>query len=138
MSWDSYIATLKSYSPSEAVTEALIVGKDGCQPWTSVADTPHLNLSEDEKKTVTQLVTRKIQPGTIVVGGEKYMILRTVEDDDASVQIFARKKEVGSVCFTTTTQTTIVTFTEEEKVSSAGEANEASKKIANYLTGLGF
>ena len=24
----------------------------------------------------------------ILVGGEKYMVLRTVEDDDASVQIF--------------------------------------------------
>jgi len=136
MSWDSYVDTLKSYSAAEAVTEAVIVGKDGCQPWTTL--TKNLNLSEEEKKTITQLVTKKINPGSITVGGEKYMILRTVEDDDASLQIFARKKEVGSICFTTTTQTTIITFTEEEKVSSAGEANEASKKIATYLTGLGF
>jgi len=136
MSWDSYIDTLKSYSPSEAVTEAIIVGKDGCQPWTAL--TKNLNLSEEEKKSITQLVTKKSNPGTITVGGEKYMVLRTVEDDDASLQIFARKKGVGSICFSTTTQSTIITFTEEEKVSSAGEANEASKKIATYLTGLGF
>jgi len=136
MSWDSYVDTLKSYSPSEAVTEAVIVAKDGCQPWTGL--TGHLNLSEEEKKTITQLVTKKANPGTITVGGEKYMVLRTVEDDDASLQIFARKKGVGSICFSTTTQATIITFTEEEKVSSAGEANEASKKIATYLTGLGF
>ena len=43
MSWDSYIDTLKSYSASEAVTEAVIVGKDGCQPWTSL--TKNLNVS---------------------------------------------------------------------------------------------
>jgi len=90
MSWDSYVDTLKSYSPSEAVTEAIIVGKDGCQPWTAL--TKNLNLSEEEKKSITQMVTKPGKPGTITVGGEKYMVLRTVEDDDASLQIFARKK----------------------------------------------
>lgn len=134
MSWDSYVNTLKSYS--DAVSEAVIVGKDGCQPWTDL--TKNLTLSEDEKKIITQMVTKKISPTTIMVGGNKYLVLRTLEDDDQSLQIFARKKGVGSLCFTTTNQATIITFTDEEKVSSAGDANEATKKIAVYLSSLGF
>ena len=41
MSWDSYVNTLKSYS--DAVSEAVIVGKDGCQPWTDL--TKNLTVS---------------------------------------------------------------------------------------------
>ena len=41
MSWNSYVNTLKSYS--DAVTEAVIVGKDGCQPWTDL--TKNLTVS---------------------------------------------------------------------------------------------
>jgi len=132
MSWDQYIDTLKTYSPNDAISEGLIVGKGDGQPWT--AQTTHL---QGIPKEVVDAVKIK-KPSSIEFAGTKYMFLRVLEEDDGTYYVLYKKKDVGALCIYVTTQTLIFAFTEESKTHNVGEANEATKKIAAYLVSLGY
>jgi len=134
MSWESFVETLKGYS--ENVSEAFIIGKDGT-PWTTLPD--NLKVSSDELKSIVNLVVNKTPTGNILFGEKKYYVLRSVNYEEEGIcQTLAKLKEYGGLCFTTTNQTIIVSYTTEEKIHGAGAANEAALKIATYLTSLGY
>lgn len=131
MSWDSYVDTLKSYSVNGAISEGVIVGKDGAL-WTTA--TEHLSALDD--KGVKQIIGKTTE--SLTIKGVRFMFLRIAEEDDGTYQIYYKKKDVGTLCIHVTTQTIIVALTPEAMSYSSGEANEATKKIAAYLLGNGY
>jgi len=131
MSWDSFVDTLKSYSPNSAISEGIISGKDGSL-WTS----PTTNLPALDEKSAKQIASKA--PEALTVNGVRFMFLRSSEEDDGTYQIYYKKKGVGNLCCHVTTQCILVALTPEDMAHSTGEANEATKKLATYMVGLGY
>jgi len=131
MSWDSYVDTLKSYSANGAISEGVIVGKDGAL-WTTATD----NLAALDDKAVKQITGKATE--SLTIKGVRFMFLRVAEEDDGTYQIYYKKKDVGTLCVHVTTQTIIIALTPDSMSHSSGEANEATKKIAAYLVGNGY
>jgi len=132
MSWDSYIDTLKSYSLNGAIAEGVIVGKENGGLWTTATT----NLTALDDSAVKQINAKQTEGLTI--NGTRFMFLRVAEEDDGTYQIYYKKKDVGNLCVHVTNQTIIIALTPDAMTHSFGEANEATKKIAAYLVGLGY
>jgi hypothetical protein len=132
MSWDSYVETLKGYSVNGAISEAAIVGKADGALWTSETE----NLKALDGQALKLIVGKKSE--SITINGVRFMYLRVIEDDDGTFQILYKKKDVGALCVAVTGQAIIVSLTSEAMSYASGESNEATRKIAAYLIGLGY
>jgi len=132
MSWDSYIDTLKQYSVQGAISEGVIVGKDNGALWTK----PTTNLTALDEKALKQITGKMTE--SLTLNNVRFMFLRVVEGEDGSCQLFYKKKDVGSLCVQVTVKAIVIALTPEDKSHASGDANEATKKIGDYLISLGM
>mmetsp|Transcript_26082 Transcript_26082/g.61143 ORF Transcript_26082/g.61143 Transcript_26082/m.61143 type:complete len:255 (+) Transcript_26082:646-1410(+) len=168
LSWDDYIKTqLVEYG---GVSEGMIVslGVGGNPPqvdvrgevWASTANftartestvTVTNDMGEDEEMTVNEaeLLVQFMMKGSkpregLWIDGKKYMVLRTVQNESASLNsgdtvftVYAKRPQ-GGACIAKTNRAMVVGTFDEEFGQTAGLCNQIVIRCATWLKRNGF
>eukprot|EP01091_Cochliopodium_minus_P016210 TRINITY_DN59_c0_g1_i4.p1 TRINITY_DN59_c0_g1~~TRINITY_DN59_c0_g1_i4.p1 ORF type:complete len:127 (-),score=34.74 TRINITY_DN59_c0_g1_i4:48-428(-) len=126
MSWQTYVDT--NLVGTKKITQAAIIGSDGAI-WSKSGN---LNLTPQEAKDISAGFRNipLFQSGGIVLGGTKYMFLRS---QDYTV---IGKKGQGGVHISKTGKAIIIGIYEAPTIPS--EAAIVVEKLGDYLMGVGY
>eukprot|EP01091_Cochliopodium_minus_P016207 TRINITY_DN59_c0_g1_i1.p1 TRINITY_DN59_c0_g1~~TRINITY_DN59_c0_g1_i1.p1 ORF type:complete len:127 (-),score=46.61 TRINITY_DN59_c0_g1_i1:66-446(-) len=126
MSWQTYVDT--NLVGTKKITQGAIIGHDG-SVWSKSGN---LNLTPQEGKNIAAGFGNNslFQSGGIVLGGAKYMFLRS---QDHTV---IGKKGQGGVHISKTGKAIIIGIYEAPTIPS--EAAIVVEKLADYLIGVGY
>ncbi|XP_022088097.1 profilin-1A-like [Acanthaster planci] len=144
MSWDAYKDSLDGYycaeiqrrgeKGSSQLTHVGIFGLADGNPWMSTNKPWSITASAGDIKNIVSSFTQAQNPlgaTGIKLGSMKFMYLRS---DDTTV--FGKKKGIGSICIYKSKTALLIVIASES--AQAGDLNNATIKLGDYLTGNGM